>query len=609
MPPRSLPHEPPATPSPRLKETVEAQQRLRSLERCIVLLFLVLLGRFWYLQIARGEYYRQEAERNRTASIELPAPRGLIRDRNGVILATTRPAHSVSLLPAEVTDLNALLDRLSEILQRPASELRAEYLKKRAGRFRPVPIAHDVPLSVVTALEEEKPYLRGVLATSDPVRTYPRGAFASHLVGYVREIDPDELATLREKGYRPGDLIGKTGVEKTFDLYLRGKVGKRQVEHDVHGNLLRILGTVAPVPGQTVTLALDFRVQEAAENALRGKVGAAVALDPRNGDVIALASSPTFDPNWFTRRLTHAQVRSLYQNPNHPMLNRAISSAYPPGSTFKVISATALLEHQVVSTHSWAYCAGSLRIGNRAKRCWARHGSVGIYQALAQSCDVFFYHYGLALSPRSPEPVSQWAERFGCAHRSGIALPGELRGYVPHLPQKDGWWPGDTANLMIGQGRTLMTPLQVAQMMAVIANGGTLYRPRVVRELADASGANAQPLPVEVVKRVPIHPQVLSIVRQGLRQAVTSGTGRVANLDFHHIAVAGKTGSAEHRRGKKSHAWFTCYAPCENPTIAIAVLVEEGGHGSTAAAPIARAMMAAYFGLEGTSPPPRVSGD
>ncbi|MBI3945696.1 MAG: penicillin-binding protein 2 [Armatimonadetes bacterium] len=596
--------------SQRVKETGEAQERLLSLTLVVAALFLVLLVRFWYLQIARGEYYQRESERNRTASIELPAPRGIIRDRNGVILATTRPAYSVTVLPAEVVNLDALLARLSQILGRPAAELKEDYHKKRIGRFHPVPIARDVPLDVVTALEEEKPYLRGVLAASEPVRAYPRGTFASHLLGYVREIDAGELAKLRDKGYRPGDLVGKTGVEKTIDEYLRGEVGKRRVERDAHGNLLRVLGAIEPVPGGTATLTLDARVQKAAETGLadQGKPGAAIAIDPRSGDVIALASSPTYDPGWFTRRLTQAEVRQLYQNPLHPMINRAIGSAQPPGSTFKIISATALLERKTVSTRSHAFCSGSLRIGNRPKRCWSTHGTVDVYLALAKSCDVFFYQYGMMLSARSPAPISEWAERFGCAHRSGIPLLGEVTGNVPHLPEKGGWWPGDTANLIIGQGALKMTPLQVAQMTAVIANGGTLYRPRVVREVVSVDGKQRQQFPVEVAGKVPIHPEVLAIVRQGLRMVVTSGTGRTASLDQHQIAVAGKTGSAEHHRDKKAHAWFTCYAPYEKPTIAIAILVEEGWHGATAAAPIARAMMEAHFGLTKTAPAPAPAG-
>ncbi|NLC56750.1 MAG: penicillin-binding protein 2 [Armatimonadetes bacterium] len=596
-----------AVPSPysaKERDVAEAHQRLRRLTGLVAGLFMVLLVRFWYLQIAQGEYYRLKAEENRTADIELPAPRGLIRDRNGVILATTRPAFSVSVLPAEVVDLDALLKRLSELLQIPQAELAETYEKNRIGRFKPVPLARDVSREVITAVAEEQAYLPGVLIEDDPVRYYRRGAFATHLIGYVREINAEELQRLRADGYRPGDIIGKMGVEKLADRYLRGRVGKQSVQRDAHGNLLRILGTVPPAPGNTVNLTLDARVQQAAENGLRGRVGAAVAIDPRNGDVLALASSPTFDPTLFTRRVPPALYQKVFgPNTHSPMQNRAVASAQPPGSTFKIVTATALLQQGVITPRSTAHCPGALRIGNMSKRCWSRHGTVNVYGALAGSCDVFFYHYALALSARNPDPISTWAERFGLGQRTGIQILPEAPGNLPWRRNYRHWYPGDTANTAIGQGYITATPLQVAQMTSVIANGGTLYQPRVVRNVTDVRGRVIQEFPVQG-KRLQgpdaIRPEVLKIVRDGLRQVVTSGTGRVAALDG--IAVAGKTGSAEHHRAKKAHAWFTCYAPFEQPTIAIAVLVEEGWHGATVAAPVAKAMMEAYFGLDKPQP-------
>lgn len=586
------------------RELAEVHRRLRVLTGVVVALFTILLARFWYLQIAQGEYYQQKAEANRTADIELPAPRGLIRDRHGVVLAATRPAFSISILPAEVVDLDALLTRLSELLRIPKAELRATYEKNRVGRFRPVALSRDVPRDVVTAVAEEQPYLPGVLIEKDPLRLYRRGAFATHLIGYVREINAEELKELRGEGYRPGDIIGKMGVERLEDRFLRGRPGRERVQRDAHGNLLQILGTVPPTPGHTVNLTLDARVQAAAEKGLYGKVGAAVAIDPRNGDILAMASSPSFDPTLFTRRVPPQVYQQIFgPHTRHPMVNRAISSAYPPGSTFKMVSATALLQRGVITPRSVVHCPGALRIGNMTKRCWKRHGTVNVYGALAQSCDVFFYYWGLALSPRSPDPLSTWAERFGLGRRTGIPILPEAAGNIPWRRNYRHWYPGDTANTAIGQGYITATPLQVAQMTAVIANGGTLYQPRVVRSITDSRGRVVKTYPVQG-KRLEgaeaIPPAVLKVVREGLRQVVTVGTGRVVDLGT--IAVAGKTGSAEHHRGKKAHAWFTCYAPYEKPSIAIAVLVEEGWHGATAAAPIARAMMEAYFGLQKPKP-------
>jgi len=599
------------------RETTLAQIRLRSLMVLIAFLFLVLLLRFWYLQIAQGDFYRQEAERNRRADIELPAPRGIIRDRNGVLLAATRPAFSISILPAEVVPngLDALLERLATLLGRPKAELLADYEKNRIGRFHPVVIARDVPVDIVTAVTEEQPYLPGVLVRSEPVRIYPRGNFATHLLGYVREINAEELARMRDDGYRSGDIIGKTGVEKLADIYLRGTPGRQSIQRDAYGNQLSILGTEPPIAGNTVNLTLDVRVQAAAERKLqelKGKAGAAVAIDPRNGDVLALASSPSFDPTIFTRRLDPKEYHEkIGSNPKYPLQNRAISSAYPPGSTFKIVTSTALLQNGVINTRSTAFCPGYMVIG-KPKRCWSTHGTVNVYSAIAKSCDVFFYKYALALSPRNPDPIADWAERFGLGEKTGIPLPSEASGNIPRRKKYKHWYPGDTANTSIGQGYILATPLQIARMISVVANGGTLYRPRVIRNVTDLKGRVIKEFPVEGKKLTgadAIRPEVLKIVREGLRQTVAHGTGAVARLE--KIAVAGKTGSAEHHRQKAAHAWFCCYAPFENPTIAIAVLVEEGGHGSTSSGPIARAMLEAYFGLDKkeAGPIPTVRGD
>ena len=619
-------------------ETEDAQFRLRVLSGVIGLLFLALLARFWYLQIAQGEHFQRLSEENRTARIELPAPRGIIRDQHGVILASTRPAFTVSIMPAEVVDLSALLDRLSEILGRPVAELREEYDHNRIGRFKPVPLLRNAPLGVVTRLEEEQSYLPGVLVESEPVRTYPNGIFASHLLGYVREVSREEIQRLNDPqyrgnladhlgvqitreemdrlasaDYRPRDIVGKTGVERFADLFVRGTLGQQRVQRDARGNLLQILGTEAPEPGNTLILSLDARVQRAAEMALQdmGKSGAAVALDPRTGDVLALASVPAYDPTWFAHGMSRADYRKhIGDNPRKPLLNRAINSAYPPGSTFKIATATAILQKGAASTRSYVYCTGSMRVGNMRKRCWATHGSVEIYKALAKSCDVFFYTYSKRLSERSPDPMADWAERFGFGRRTGIPLESESAGRVPRLEwhrrrEKRDWYPGDTANMSIGQGGVTATPLQVAQMTSALANGGTLYQPRVVRSVLDLKGRVVATFPPKVTGQVPFDPKVLEIVRKGIRQAVTAGTA--GHLKMKEVEVAGKTGSAESGRHTEAHAWFTCYAPYKNPTIAIAVLTEHGGHGATAAAPVARRMIRAYFGLKPDAEPDATS--
>lgn len=614
----------------------DAYPRVRSLGIFIGILFLVLLARFWFLQIAEHEKFEQQSEANRIASIELPAPRGIIRDRNGVILATTRPAFSVRIMPAEVVDEDALMTRLSQILGQPKEELQQGYKANQVGRFAPVVIARDIPMTAVTSLMEEEPYLPGVSVASDPVRVYPKQIFASHLLGYVREISaseikrlndpsylkdlpkhlgakmtPAELRRLQTDLYRPRDIVGKMGVEKLADRFLRGQSGKERVARDARGNILSVLDRIQPVPGDTVNLTLDARVQRAAEDKLKGLTGSAVAIDPRNGDILAMASSPAFDPAWFTQRMSPEEYK---QKLGQSQLNRAMTSAYPPGSTFKIVTATALLQDGTINTHTTAYCTGSMRIGNMTKRCWAVHGSVNIYSALAKSCDIFFYTWsGLNLLLKSPDPLSDWGERFGLGRRTGIPINGEVSGYLPRLVSKRThkrrqWYPGDAANISIGQGDVLLTPLQDARMISVIANGGIVYQPRVIRDVTGLDGKPLATFPPVVQSRANIRPDVLKTVQQGLRMAVTDGTARICNLPT--VAVAGKTGSAEAGRTQAAHAWFCCYAPYENPTIAIAVMVEHGRHGASAAAPIAKQMIEAYFGIQSDpSATPAVRGD
>lgn len=545
--------------------------------------------RLAHLQVAEGEYRRELADSNRIRLIPRRPSRGRILDRNGYVLAANKLSHSVFLEPMllKAEQWPAVVERLSGYTGVPAEKISQKL--RAAGYVSPYPvrILQGIDPQMVTFLREHSQELPGVKVDVELLRYYPNGPVAAHLLGYTGEISEQQLALKKDQGYRLGDIVGKTGVERLIDEALHGEWGGQQVEVDAAGQVARVIGELPSKAGQDVRIALDLSLQKAAEAALGERFyGAVVAMNPRNGEVLAIASNPDFDPNVFsTGRISKTDWKNL-QSVNRPLLNRAVRP-YPTASTYKIIMTAAALESGKFTPATTLNTFGGLRVGNRVFR---EHngrgfGRVGFVRALAMSSDTFFYQVGMRLGP---DTIAEWSERFGFGRRTEIGLQSESRGLVPtpawkqeRFKQK--WYPGDTANMSIGQGLVLSTPLQNALMVSAIANGGYYPQPHLIKDSLPA------------LTPVGLSPTTLSVIRQGLAAVVTSGTAKVLRMP--DIPNAGKTGSAEHGvgKGRRTHAVFVGYAPLQNPEIAVSVFLESGGHGGSNAAPIAKKIYQAYF--------------
>jgi penicillin-binding protein 2 len=480
-------------------------------------------------------------------------------------------------------------------------------------------LSQDIGRSALAAVEVHRYDLPGIEVTVEPRRNYIHKESASHLLGYLSEINPDELKCGEYPDCRGGDFIGKFGVEKAYGSFLRGKRGGRQVEVDARGRVVRVLKTVEAQPGHNLYLTIDQRLQAKAEALLAGVVGAVVAMDPNTGELLALASSPSFDQNDFVGGLSPEKWKSLISNPFRPMENKALQGEYPPASTFKIVTAVAGLEEGVIDANTKFYCPGHYRFGNRVYRCWKKwgHGSVDVVRALAESCDVFFYQVGEKLGV---DRIAAYSKAFGLGSPTGTNLDREARGLIPTAAWKKKrtgvpWQRGETLSVAIGQGYDLATPLQMAVLTSAIANGGIRYRPSIVKEIRTAQEEVVQGGETQEVDRVKLSRETLELVRRGLWEVVNTkgGTARIARVEG--LGISGKTGTAQIVGRKKNeprakdedlplhlraHAWFVAYAPSDRPSIAVSVIVEHGEHGSSAAAPIARELIKFYLAPETT---------
>ena len=605
--PPSLRPAPRSAPPSRQQTKRAAQQRAWGFGVVIALLFLALVGRLWFLQIAHGDDFRDAAAANQARRIRTLAPRGMIVDRHGALLAANRPRLAIYATP-DVAKNPVVLGRLATLLGAAPGDIQQTIADNQQNPYDPVRIALDVPLAAVTQIEENKPFLPGVSTQPEPVRWYPKGTLAAHLLGTMGRINDEEWKTRRAQGYFSDDFVGKTGVEAAYESFLRGRPGGTDVQIDAHGRTIRALTHEGAAPGGTLTLTLDAPTQAAAERVFKEHkfVGAAVALDPRTGAVRAMVSAPTFDPDKFATGIAAKDWDPLNNNAAHPLIDRAIDAMYPPGSTFKPVVAAAGLETGAITTHSAVYCPGSYHLGRARFGCWETHGETDFTKAIAQSCDVFFYIAGRKIGP---ERLAYYSEQFGLAEKTGIDLPEDI-GSIPSPAWKARhykrlgasyaqWFPGDTLHMSIGQGDVLTTPLQMARVAATLANGGNVLRPYVVAKVTDGAAGNvlfrSQPA---VVRRVPVSPVNMEAVRRAMRATVTSGTGKI--VSFKDLAVAAKTGSAQTYGAAMTHGLFICFAPYDHPTIAIAAIVEHGGHGGSTAGKVARAMLQAYFHLKET---------
>ncbi len=580
-----------------------------------VAIFLLLVLRLWYLQVVSVERYQHLSERNRTRYVPVAAPRGPIYDRDGELLVGNRPSFTISVLRQDVQNREELIERLSHYLALEPGGLQRRWTSgTRLPRFRPIPLVDDVTREDLDRIQENSIELPGVLAEVRPLRNYLYDQMGAHIFGYLGEINERELARDRERFYRPGDSVGKTGMERTLETYLRGTVGERRLEVDVLGKELRLLNTREPVPGNRVYLTIRRDVQLAAEAAIGEHAGSAVLMDVHTGEILALASRPSFNPADFARGISGQEWLSLLENSLHPLKNKAIQGQYPPGSTYKIVTALAALRAGVANATTTVFCSGRFTLGNRDFRCWKRggHGRVDLRKALKESCDTWFYQVGLDLGI---DRLAQMSFDLGLGRPVGIPLDGELPGLVPTRQWKrerfnEPWYNGETVNASIGQGYLLTTPLQLAVMTAAVANGGSVLRPQLLQRVEDLDGKILVETKPEVIRSTPLNSAHLKVVRDALVASVEEqgGTGRRSRLPG--ISVAGKTGTAqvvrlgEDRDSKREipyrfrdHALFVAYAPAENPQVAVAVVIEHGTGGGAVAAPIARVILESYFGL------------
>jgi penicillin-binding protein 2 len=581
--------------------TTDPQRRLTLLRGTVLLLFLVLVGRLWQLQVLQGEEFLRLSEENRIRSYPVAAPRGIIYDRQGRPLVSNRPSFTVSVLPMEVEGSQefALLGKFLGL--DPAEIAKKVEEAARYRPFEPVRIARDVSLEVVTKIEERRLELPGTLIQAEPVRHYLHGSLAAHVLGYLGEISGEELKARRGQGYSMGDLIGKAGIEREYDPLLRGTNGRLQVEVDAVGRPLKVLGSIPPTPGNSLVLTLDAELQRAAEEALGDRKGAIVAMDPRSGEILALVSHPSFDPNLFAVGISAQAWRRITKDPGLPLVNRAVDMTYEPGSVFKVVTALAALDVGVATEKTAINCPGYLRMGNWVFKDWKAHGRINFTEGVAQSCNVMFWILGRQVGA---ERLAEYARRLGMGQPTGVDLPSEARGLIPDPNWKEQekgepWYPGETLNMAIGQGYVQVSPLQVARALSAIANGGTLPRPHLLRSVLSPEGEVLEKVSHGPLEPIPLRPRSLEVLRDGMVAVVTRGTGRSAAVPG--LSIAGKTGSAENPLGEP-HAWFGGFAPAEDPQLVVVVLVEFGRRGGVAAAPIAQKIFAAYFSEVGLRP-------
>jgi penicillin-binding protein 2 len=562
--------------------------------------FLAVLGQLWYLQVLEGARLRELSERNRIRVRPVAAPRGILFDRNGLPLVDNRPAFTLSVIPRELEDRQTVLARLAVLLKIPYAELAEALERVSADSFMPVRIRRGLTLEEVARVEEWKLELPGVVVEVEPQRAYPGSRFAAHLLGYVREVSDQQL---KQGRYRRGDMVGQSGLERLLDEYLRGRDGGERIEVDALGRPVQLVRRQEPQPGARVVTTLDRRIQGVAERAMGAHAGAVVVLDPRNGDLLAMTSSPAFDLDQFTGPLGREAWLQLVRDSRFPLLNRAFQSQYAPGSLFKIVVAAAGLQEGSLRPVERVYCSGEFQLGNKTFKDWKEggHGWVDLHRALVQSCNIYFYQAGLRVGA---DAILKYARAFGLGALTGITLGGEKPGLVP-LPalmrERSGqfWHPGDTVNISIGQGQLLVTPLQVARMMAAVANGGILWKPRLVQRAEGSDGRLLYAEATEMNGHVKLSPVVWEFLRQSLWSVVNEGgTGAGARLPG--VGVAGKTGTAQsvakgHAGANRDHAWFAAFAPADDPEVVVVVLVERGGKGGQAAAPIARQILEGIF--------------
>jgi penicillin-binding protein 2 len=589
----------------------------------------ILVGRLWYLQIMRGSFFRDRSENNRLRTIFIPSPRGIVLDRKGEPLVSNRPSFNVELVVEDSPNVSQTVSDVASLVGEGAADLQERLSRQnKRRRFEPKVLLRDVSRDVVAKISAHKHRLPGVIVSAVPVRAYPYGQLAAHAVGYLREISADQLKSPTYQGYRAGDMVGQAGLEAAFERYLRGERGEQAVIVNARGTKIGEAFFQPEIPGSNVHVTLDRAVQGAAEQALAGRRGAVVAMNAQTGDIVALASSPAFDPAVFTGEIPKDVWSDLTDSRTTKLSNRAVQGAFPPGSVFKVFVGAGALSEGVTDTNEATFCPGFLKFGKRNFRCHKHsgHGKTNLHEAMVQSCDVFFYTIGQRLGV---DRIHYYAhDLFGLGEPVGLEGIDENPGLIPSTrwkesyfkdPENKRWYPGETLPVAIGQGAVLTTPLQLARSLAAVVNGGKLLKPRLVSKVVASDGRVLEQRGdgPEVNRVLEIEPAIFEYLKASLLGVVeeSRGTGRRAALPKESgIRVGGKTGTAqvvsrEAGLDFEDHAWFAGFAPAEKPEIVVVALVENAGHGGEVAAPVVRKVMMQYFGvnepLESTKIPVR----
>jgi len=564
---------------------------------------LVLLLRLWYLQILEGDRYFTLSTNNRLRVRVVEAPRGFILDRHGEVMVENRPTFDLYATPDDVKNPTEVAATLAGILKVPPADIESRLTETRA-RSQPLLLRKDLDEAMMVAVEERRLDLPGINLRIRPIRAYPIAGMAANLLGYVSEINQAQLQREEYSDFRPGESLGQSGVERRFDAFIRGVDGGEQVEVDARGRALRVVSRNDPRSGSNVFLTIDRRIQEAAEAAMAGKKGSVVAMNPTTGEILAMVSRPSFDPNLFAQRISGEDWQRIATDASHPLQNRAFQAQYPPGSIFKLIVAIAGLESGALTPETRFSDPGYFMLGNHKFDDWKKggHGSLDLRGAIVNSCNVYFYQAGLRTGI---DEIVRVSRDFGLGEPPGLGLGDEAKGSLPNPNAKSRgqgpWTAGNTVVSSIGQGLVVTSPMQLLAMVSAIANGGTIYRPWVVKKIVALSGEVLEEYEPEAIRRVDVKPETLAFVRQAMLGVVDEGTG--ARSKIPGVPIGGKTGTAqvvkkgEEKRNPdvKDHAWFASFAPVNNPKIAVVVLVENGGFGGLVAAPVAKAVYEAAF--------------
>ena len=602
------------------EELERFHKRLGFASGFVLLFFGVLLLRFIWLQVIQHDYYQTRAEENRIALVPITPNRGLIIDRNGVVMARNYSAYTLEITPSKVGNNDAVIDALSEIIEiQPRDRKRFKKLLEESKNFESLPIRTRLSDDEVARFIAHRYRFPGVDIKARLFRQYPEDGFASHLLGYIGRINTKDVEKIeeveQELNYRGTDHFGKTGLEQRYELDLHGISGFEQVEVDAGGRAVRTLARTAPVAGNNLTLTIDSKLQRVAENAFGTRRGSLVAIEPSTGGILAFVSMPNYDPNLFVDGIDTQSWKDLNESPDKPMINRAINGAYPPGSTFKPFMALAALETGKRRADSTIADPGFFNFGGHQFRDdkVGGHGMVDMYKSIVDSCDTYYY---LLANDMGIDMISNFMGQFGFGSRTGVDIDGETKGVLPSQtwkkerfkkPEQQKWYAGETISIGIGQGYNSYTPIQLAQATATLANNGVMFRPHLVKYVTDTRSGEKRLIEPQPIKTIPLKPENIEVIKRAMVGVNTEGTGARAFANAGYEA-AGKTGTAQVYSLKgaqykahaikeelRDHALFIAFAPAEKPTIALAVLVENGGFGAQAAAPIARQVLDYYL--------------